>query len=237
MRRAIIIGATSGIGQALARKLAAEGYRVGIAGRRGERLAEIAAGSPDDFVVKAFDATAEDAVAHLEKLIAEVGGMELFVLCSGTGDINPALDYGIEERTNRLNVEAFTRLCGTAYNHLHANGGGHLAAVTSVMGLRGSGAAPSYAASKAYQINYLEGLRQRSAKGGHGITVTDLRPGSVRTDMMKGEDHFWIATPERAAQVITKAIRRKKQVQYVTPRWALIGWLLKHLPRWIYNKM
>jgi short-subunit dehydrogenase len=218
-------------------ELSREGYRVGITGRRAELLGEIAALSPENFVASAFDATAADAAEKLEALTARLGGMDLFVFCSGTGEVNPTLDPATEEHTNRLNVDAFTRLCGAAYNHLQRAGGGHLAAVTSVMGLRGSGAAPSYAASKAYQINYLEGLRQRSTKGGHGITVTDLRPGSVDTDMMKGEGHFWIVPPRRAAAVIAKAINRRRSVQYVTPRWAIVGRLLKWLPRAIYNRM
>lgn len=236
IKRAVIIGATSGIGRALALELAADGWRVGVTGRREELLADLAARKPDNLIPAVMDATAEDA-AGLQKFIGELGGMDLFVFCAGRGDINPELDHEAEECTNRLNVDAFTRLCGAAYNHMRMNGGGHIAAVTSVMGIRGSGAAPAYAASKAYQINYLEGLRQRSAQGGHGVTVTDLRPGSVDTKMMKGEGHFWIATPERAAATIMKAISRKRAVQYVTPRWAIMGRLLKMMPRAIHEKM
>ena len=237
MKRAVVIGATTGIGRALAERLAREGYRVGITGRRAGELASLAAGSPESFVSAVFDATGNDAVDRLQELIGRLGGVELFVFNAGTGDLNPELDPATEERTNRLNIEAFTRLCCAAYDYFRMNGGGHIAAVTSVMGVRGSGAAPSYAASKAYQINYLEGLRQRSVKCGHGITVTDIRPGSVDTAMMKGEGHFWIATPERAARAIMKAIRRKSAVQYVTSRWAIIGRLLKIMPRAIYNRM
>jgi short-subunit dehydrogenase len=237
MKSAVIIGASSGIGRALAMELVRDGYRIGITGRRAKLLAEIVAISPENFVATVFDATAEDAAGNLENLIAELDGIDLFVFCAGTGEENPKLDPATEEHTNRLNVDAFTRLCGTAYNFMQTNGGGHLAAITSVMGLRGSGTAPAYAASKAYQINYLEGLRQKSVKGRHGITVMELRPGSVDTNMMKGEGHFWIATPERAAATIMKALRRRRAVQYVTPRWALIGRLLKWMPRAIYNRM
>lgn len=237
MKKAVIIGATSGIGRALAIELGRDGFRVGVAGRRADLLSELVAEAPGSFVPAVFDATAADAARCLADLIARLGGMDLFVFSSGTGDINPELDHDIEERTNRLNVDAFTRLCGEAYKYMRSAGGGHIVAITSVMGLRGSGGAPSYAASKAYQINYLEGLRQLSVKGGHGIAVTDIRPGSVATDMMKGEGHFWIAAPERAAQLIARAVRRRKAVQYVTPRWAVLGWLLKRLPRAVYNRM
>lgn len=234
-KRAIVVGASSGMGRALALELVGNGYKVGVTGRRAQLLTELAATDPDNLATAVFDATDENAVERLEELIDRLGGMDLFVFCSGAGDSNPTLDYSIESNTNRINVDGFTRLCGAAYNNMRNRGSGHIAAITSVMGLRGSGDAPSYAASKAYQINYLEGLRVLSVKGGHGITVTELRPGSVDTDMMKGEGHFWIVTPHCAAATIMRAIRRKKAVQYVTPRWAIIGRLLKMMPQAIYN--
>ena len=94
------------------------------------------------------------------------------------------------------------------YRYFECRGGGCLAAVTSVRGLRGSRTAPSYAASKAYQINYLESLRQKACRQKLPIRVVDIRPGSVRTAMMKGEGHFWIASPQRAAQCICRAVRK-----------------------------
>lgn len=232
-----MIGATSGIGRAVAQKLVAEGWLVGITGRRADKLDELKASSLDKFVVSAFDATSEDALSRLDSLINELGGLDLLVFSSGTGDLNPGLAYDIEERTNRLNVTAFTAVIDHTYNYFLRQGGGHIAAITSVMGVRGSGSAPSYAASKAYQINYLEGLRQRSVKAKEGIVITDIRPGSVNTDMMKGEGHFWIATPEKAARTICRAISRKKSVQYVTPRWRIVGWLLRNMPRGVFNRM
>ena len=237
MKKAVVIGATSGIGRALAILMAERGWTVGVTGRRGERLAELEREYPGSFVSSVFDVTSPDGVEKLAGLVAALDGVDLLVYNSGTGDLNPDLDPVPELRTNAVNVEAFTGAMVFAYNYFAALGGGHIAAVTSIMGLRGSGAAPSYAASKAYQINYLEGLRQRSAKEGKRITVTDLRPGSVDTAMMKGEGHFWISSPERAARVIMKAIDRRKAVQYVTPRWRIIGAMLKRLPRFLFNKL
>ena len=77
------------------------------------------------------------------------------------------------------------------------HGGGHLVVITSVGGLRGGGAAPAYNASKAYQINYAEGLRQRAAKSGLPLPVTDIRPGFVATKMAKGEGLFWVMPVDR----------------------------------------
>ena len=170
-------------------------------------------------------------------LTGSLGSPELIVFCSGTGDLNDGLDYRIEEATNRVNVDGFTRTVDWCYRYFECRGGGCLAAVTSVMGLRGSRTAPSYAASKAYQINYLESLRQKACRQKLPIRVVDIRPGSVRTAMMKGEGHFWIASPQRAAQCICRAVRKGRSVQYVTPRWRWIGLALKIIPRSLYRRM
>ncbi|MCD8071629.1 MAG: SDR family NAD(P)-dependent oxidoreductase, partial [Alistipes sp.] len=108
---------------------------------------------------------------------------------------------------------------------------------TSVMGLRGSRSAPAYAASKAYQINYLEGLRQKAFRLKSGVRVIDIRPGSVDTAMMKGEGHFWITSPEDAAKMILGAVERGRGVRYVSPRWGSVAALLKLLPRGLYKRM
>lgn len=237
MKKAVIIGASSGIGRELSLVLERNGYTVGVTGRRSELLEQLAAISPGRIFPFVSDAKSPDFYEKLLRFIDRMGGMDLFVFCAGSGDFNPDLDYLIESNTNSLNIDAFTAGVGFAYNYFARNGGGHITAVTSIMGLRGSGAAPSYAASKAYQINYLEGLRQKAAQDKAGIKITDLRPGSVDTDMMKGEGHFWISSPERAAEAVWKAIERKKSVAYITPRWQVVGMLLKWLPRGMYKKM
>lgn len=237
LKTAIVIGASSGIGRETARALATRGCRVGITGRRTKLLEELEAERPGSYLSASFDLTDPDAAERLENLAARLGRVELILLCSGTGDFNPDLEYATEATTNRLNVDAFTRTADWSYRYLKAQGGGRFAAVTSVMGLRGSGAAPAYAASKAYQINYLQGLQQRAAHETVPLRITDIRPGSVRTDMMKGEGHFWITSPQDAAQHILRAVDKQKTVQYVSPRWRLIGLLLQNLPGWLHRKM
>ena len=237
VKRAIVIGASSGIGQEVARLLVADGYLVGVTGRRSDLLETLCAESPGNYVSEAFDVSASDALARLETLIARMDGVDLVVFCAGTGYLNPELEMEPELDTVSLNVTAFTRVVDFVYRYFSDRDGGHLVAITSVMGLRGSGPAPAYAATKAYQINYLEGLRQRACKRKESVTVTDIRPGSVDTAMMKGEGHFWIASPRRAAEVILRAVRARKQVQYVTPRWRIVGLLLKMIPRGVYKKM
>ncbi len=237
MKKAIVLGASSGIGRQLALKLSNAGYRVGIAARRAELLDEIVESSNGAIISQTMDLSVINAIpAKLEELISELGGMDLLVLSSGVGELNKDLEFALEQKTIELNVEGFTAVLDYAYNYFATRGGGHIVAISSVMGLRGSCAAPAYSASKAYQINYLEALRQRAFVQKNNIHITDVRPGSVDTQMMKGEGHFWIATPERAAEQTLRAISKRRSVVYVTKRWRLIGWLLKMLPTALYRK-
>lgn len=114
---------------------------------------------------------------------------------------------------------------------------GHIAGISSIAAIRGPGKAPAYNASKSFMSNYLEGLRQKASKSGIAITVTEIQPGFVNTAMAKGEGLFWVAPPEKAAWQIFKAITGKKKHAYITKRWRSIAWLLKIMPRWIYNKL
>ena len=127
---------------------------------------------------------------------------------------------------------------GHPYQRAGLDGGrGHLVVVSSVGGLRGGGAAPAYNASKAYQINYAEGLRQRAAKSRLPLYITDVRPGFVDTAMAKGDGLFWVMPVEKAVRQIVRAVRRRRRVAVVTRRWRIAAWLLRHMPDGIYLKM
>ena len=237
MKKAIIVGASSGIGNALAEVLIENDYKVGITGRRKTELESLKESNPNRISISAFDCTKGNNPKKLEELAAQLGGLDLLVLSAGTGDLNETLDYGIEHTTNQLNVIAFTEIVNWAFHYFEKQGKGHLVAISSIAGLRGSRVAPAYNASKAYQINYLEGLRQKAKHSKNQIYVTDIRPGFVDTDMAKGEGQFWVATKEKAAKQIYGLIKREKSVGYVTKRWRLISLLLKIVPNGIYKRM
>ena len=107
--------------------------------------------------------------------------------------------------------------------------------ITSIAGLRGNKIAPAYGASKAYQIAYMEGLRQKAQNARNSVITTDIRPGFVDTAMAKGPGKFWVASPEKAARQILKHIRNKRSVAYVTRRWRLFALLMKWMPRGLYK--
>lgn len=238
MKRAIIIGATSGIGKGLAKFLVYNNYKVGITGRRTELLDELRLENPNSFFIKTFDITdIKNAPNRLDELTTELGGLDLLIISSGTGDLNDSLDFTIEKQTIDTNVLGFTCVADWTFNYFEKQKFGHLVAISSVSGLRGSRQGPAYNATKAYQINYLEALRQKATFLKYPVFVTDIRPGFVDTDMAKGEGQFWVSTVDKATRQIFNAIKRKKKIVYVTKRWRLIGAILKRIPRQIFDKM
>jgi short-subunit dehydrogenase len=238
MRKAIIIGATSGIGKGLALKLAAQHDMVGITGRRTALLDELISQYPTEFFKKTFDITDTDhIVEHLESLTKQLGGLDLLIISSGIGDFNHDLDIDIEKRTIDTNVTGFTCVADWAFTYFKDQQKGHLVAISSVAGLRGHSIAPAYNATKAFQINYLEGLRQKAAKLKSQIIVTDIRPGFVDTAMAKGEGQFWVASVDKAVDQILAAINKKKKIVYVTKRWKLVAAILKMIPARIYDSI
>lgn len=238
MKKAIVIGASSGIGKGLALLFADNNYKVGITGRREELLETLRLERPDSFLVKVLDVTnTNDSIEKIEALTAELGGLDLLIISSGTGDINANLDLEIEKRTIDTNVSGFTAIADWAFNYFERQKHGHLVAISSIGGIRGSRQAPAYNATKAYQMNYLEGLRQKAKSLKSPVFVTDIRPGLVDTAMAKGEGLFWLMPVDKTAKQIYKAIARKRKVVYVTKRWTLMALILKILPRFIYDRM
>ncbi len=167
----------------------------------------------------------------------KLGCIDLAIVCSGTGDLNPLLDYVIERPTIDTNVTGWTFVIDTLYRIFEQQGHGHLVAITSAGGLRGEPMAPAYSATKAYQINYMEALRKKAFKTGGKITVTDIRPGLVDTAMAKGEGLFWVMPVEKVAHQIRIAICRGKSKAYVTKRWHVLASINKNLPFFLYKRI
>ena len=238
MKNAIIIGATSGIGKELARLLVDDGFKVGITGRRTELLESLKSENPASYFIKTFDVKdTKTAEEKLDELSSELGGLDLVILSSGTGEINENLNFEIEFRTIETNVIGWTFIADWAFKYFEKQKHGHLAAISSIGGLRGNRQSTSYNATKAYQINYLEGLRQKATKLKEQIFVTDIRPGLVNTEMAKGEGLFWVMPVEKTARQIYMSIKKKKKIAYVTKRWKLIASIIKRIPVQLYDRM
>ena len=236
-KKAIIVGASSGIGKALAFELVKQHYVIGITGRRKKELEEIQKVKPEAIHILPSDVTQATATTALDQLLRTLGGLDLFIFSAGVGYLNDKLDYDLENRTNQLNVVAFTKIMSWIIPFFQKQGHGHVVNISSVAQHRGSKDAPAYNASKAYQANYLEGLHQKMFAENHSIYITDIRPGFVDTAMAQGDGLFWVASKEKAAKQIYRAIKKKKAVAYISKRWVIIGRLLSLLPKGVYKRL
>ncbi len=245
MKRAVIIGATSGIGLEVARLLLRQGWRIGVAGRREEALQALRSTAPERVETARIDVTCDDAPERLRTLIDRLGGMDLFFLSSGIGYQNQTLDPDIELRTARTNVEGFTRMTTAAfayYRQLQAEGrlpseGGHMAVISSIAGTKGLGAAPAYSATKRFQNTYIDALEQLARMQRLRIRFTDIRPGFVATDLLRGGSYPLLMRPERVAQHIVKALKRRKRVVIIDWRYRIVVFLWRLIPRWLWKRM
>jgi short-subunit dehydrogenase len=236
MKKAIVIGASSGIGHKLVGVLSGNGYVVGAMARRISLLEELH--NETGAIVQEIDvADVESAMETFSKFIEKMGGVDLAVISAGTGHLNDELDWTLENETIRTNVIGFVAMANVAMKHFVEKGTGHLVGISSIAALRGGRECPAYNASKAFESNYLEGLRQKVGKLGLSITITDIKPGFVKTDMAKGDGIFWAAPAEKAAMQIYNVIKRRKSCAYITKRWRLIAWLLKVVPGTIHEKL
>jgi short-subunit dehydrogenase len=238
MKSAIIIGASSGIGRALAVALSRDGYRVGVVARRTDLLARLREELGGTCVIKTVDVSQPElAMPLLRELIEELRDVELFIVSAGTGFENATLAWEPERETIAVNVSGFAAMVNVAVVHLETRGSGHLVGISSIAALRGNRVAPADAASKAFASNYLQGVRYRFKKLKLPVVVTDVQPGFVDTPMARGERQFWVASPQTAARQIAAAIRGRKKRVYVTRRWRLIAWLLQVVPDALYTRL
>ncbi len=233
----IIIGATSGIGEALASLLVSRGHTVGICGRRNEYLVSIRAKLGARCFTQVMDVkNPEDAVPLLNNLIVKMNGVDCIVISAGVGSVSRK--YSLEEEldTVRVNVLGFTAIANAAYHYFVTQKKGHIVGISSVAAERG-GPFASYNASKAYVSSFLEGLSCRRDTQNYSIYISDIRPGFVDTDMAKGDGIFWCAPVEKAARQILSAIEKRKRIVYVTKRWRFVAALIRLIPSGLYRTM
>lgn len=232
-KRAIIIGASSGIGLEVARLLIKEGWQVGVAARRVELMEGIGAAA-----VERIDVTADDATEALHRLIDKTGGMDLFFYASGIGKQNRELQEDIELATMQTNGVGFVRMIGEAYRFFAQQGRGHIAAITSIAGTKGLGPAPSYSATKAMQNVYLQALEQQAYARGLNIRFTDIRPGFVDTALLSGDFHYpMMLKPDRVARDIVRSINRRRHIRVIDYRYRLLTALWRRIPRFIWRRI
>lgn len=241
----LIAGGTSGIGRELCKIYLSKGCKVAITGRRKKLLEEIKISAPDKVFTYRSDITELNNSALINQVGKDIGGIDIIIICSGRGNLNPQLLADIETQTVKTNVLGFTDFAGAAYLYLaerfkQTGKIGTLAGISSIASFRGSDYAPAYYASKAYVSNYLEGLRKKAAKEKTGVKICTVIPGYVDTVLAEnvgGKSLFWVAPIDKAAKQIYKAVAQDRKTVYITKRWRLIAWILKFVPDFIYYKV
>ena len=234
MKRAIVIGASSGIGFEVAQLLLSEGWKVGVASRRMELLQKV--GNVE--VAEQIDVNDPDASKQLREMINQMGGIDLFFYAAGVGKQNRDLKEDIELMTTTTNGLGFVRMIGEAFRYFAERGEGHIAAITSIAGTKGLGPAPSYSATKAMQNVYLQALEQQANARGLNIYFTDIRPGFVDTALLNGDFHYpMLMKPDIVAQKIVRAINHKKHICVIDWKYRVLTMAWRRIPRFIWRRL
>lgn len=240
MKRIVIVGATSGIGLKVAVKLALQGHRVGVAGRKTNVMKSLKRHFPEQVEWEEIDVTKGDGPKHLLRLIEKLGGMDCYFHVAGIGFVNPELKPDEELATVRTNAEGFVRMIDCAYSYFRdeCGGRGHIAAITSVAGTRGIGPLAAYSATKKFGQAYLEALDQLSRSKGMHIKFTDIRPGWIRTPLLDADEEYPMTmTLSYAAPRIIKSLSRRCRVNYIDWRWGMVAGLMKMVPPCLWVRL
>ena len=245
MYRAIIIGATSGIGHEVALHLARKGVILGLAGRRTERLEALQQEfGADKIHIARLDVTQEDATSTLDELIDRVGTPDLLLYASGIGKQNPALDIDIEANTVMTNSWGMVRLVDHFINYVkrnkayNANHKAHIAVISSVAGTMGMGSAPAYSATKSMQSCYLTALAQHVRMEHIPARFSDIRPGFVATEILNPEKRYpMLMSADKAARCILRGLKRKRRIIIFDWRFKLIVGFWRLIPRCLWERL
>ncbi len=241
-KTAVVVGASSGIGAALVKELASQGYKVAAVARREALLKELCADVNENggnVLYFTHNVTEYEQVPGLlQQITRQLGGLDLIVYAAGVQPTVRLDEYDFAKDKMMLDVNllgAMAWLNETAVRFTRA-GSGHIVGIGSIAGDRGRVGAPGYNTSKAALATYLEALRNRLAP--QGIHVTTIKPGFVDTVLLENAPKtFWVISPEKAAKIIYNAIRKQKQTVYIPARWGLVSLIIRHIPSFIFRRM
>ncbi len=242
---AIVVGASSGLGAALVQELVHQGYHVAALARREARLYEVCekANTAASSNARAFPYTHnvthyEEIPALFQQIADDLGRLDLIIYVAAFQPAVAPNEYNFEKdqgmiRTNLLGAMAWL---GQAAVYFERAKRGHIVGISSIAADRGRRMNPAYNASKAGLDTYLEALRNRLTQ--HGVTVTTIKPGFIDTVLLElAPRTFWVISPAKAAELVYKAIRGKKQLVYIPARWRFVSLIIKNIPSIIFRRM
>lgn len=242
--KAIVVGASSGMGAALVQALVQRGATVAAVARSADRLEVVCEGANEAAGERrAFpythDVTNFDEIPKLfQRILEEIGGLDLIVYVAGIQPRVAPNEYNFEKDAAMVGVNLLGAIAwlNNAAKRFERTGGGQIVGISSISGDRGRAAFPAYHTSKGGLNIYLESLRNRLSR--HGVTVTTIKPGFVNTRLLENADKtFWVISPEEAASQIVEAIEQKKQVAYVPGRWRWVSLVIQMIPSFIFRRL
>ncbi|MCC7437258.1 MAG: SDR family NAD(P)-dependent oxidoreductase [Armatimonadetes bacterium] len=243
-KHAIIVGASAGIGAAIAQQLGRAGCAVALVARRSDEIEQIAAqinasaGQPLAHAYQHDVLNVDEVEGLFQEITRDLGGLDLIIFAAGVMPAVAPDEYNIQKDALILDVNvrgAFAWL-NEAARRFERVKRGTIVGISSIAGDRGRRGNPAYCTSKAALNTYLESLRNRVAR--FGVKVVVAKPGFVDTDMTKGlPGLFWLISAERAAELILKAAKRGKKTAYIPARWRLVGTVIRFFPSFIFRRL
>lgn len=236
---AIVVGASSGIGAELSKKLARSGWKVALVARREEQLrslAETINKRKERASIYVHDVTQFHEVPELfQQIVHDLGGFDLIVYCAGVMPAVAGDEYNFEKdkQVFEVNVLGAMAWLNEAAARCERQQGGTIVGISSVAGDRGRKGQPVYCASKAALNSYLEGLRNRL--GHRGVSVVTIKPGPVRTPMTEGLSMPFMIDADKAADLIYKAMQRRNATAYVPLVWWPIMTAIRSIPSFLFR--
>ncbi len=243
--RVIIVGASSGIGYALAEQFLKEGASVAMIARRREPMATLASTYTGKAFAYAYDVTHfAETPALFQQITKDLGGLDLIIYSSG---VMPSMDeheYNFEKDreivdVNVLGAISWLNEAAKRFEQLKDASltmQGTIVGISSVAGERGRRGNPAYCTSKAALTTYLESLRNRLAR--YGVKVVTIKPGMVDTAMTRGKPgQLWVISADEAAKHIIDAAKRGTNTAYIPSRWRFVMFVIKNIPSFIFNRL
>jgi NAD(P)-dependent dehydrogenase (short-subunit alcohol dehydrogenase family) len=243
-KHAIIVGASSGMGEQIARRLAAQGCRVALVARREaelRRVADAIEAAGGAALVYPHDVTCFGQVEALfQQACRDLGGLDVIFYASGVMYTPGPEEYDIErdQRTIDVGLTGAVAWLNEAALRFGRAGAGTIVGISSVAGDRGRGGMPAYAAAKAGLNAYLEALRNRV--GRLGVNVVTIKPGPVDTPMVAALDKSrlpMLIAPEKAADLIIEAARAGRRVTYVPGAWRVLMAVIRAIPSPLFMRL
>jgi len=242
--RVFVTGASSGIGEALARHYAAQGAHVGLVARRGDTLAALCASLPGGeeahIALTASVSEAESMRAAAQQYMARFGLPDIVIANAGisTGSLtDESSDLEVFEAIFATNVLGVVTTFMPFARAMRRRGSGKLVGISSVAGVRGLPGAGAYSASKAAVSRYLESLRIEMH--GTGVHVIDIRPGYIATPMTAPNPYPmpFILQPEEAARRFARAIAAGCSQATIPWQMGILARLMAVLPNWLFDRV